>query len=58
MLKVVSVASVILEWNKLDIDIRNFTSINIFIKSFLQFSTDHHPTVYSIATVRKALNTK
>ena len=31
------VVSVILEWNKLDIDMRNSTSINIFKKSLLQF---------------------
>ena len=39
LLKVVSdlVVSVILEWNKLDVDMRNFTSINIFKKSLLQF---------------------
>ena len=37
MLKVVSdlVVSVILEWNKLDNDMRNYTSINIFKKSYL-----------------------
>ena len=39
MLKVVSdlVVSVIRKWNKLHIDVRNFTSINIFKKSLLQF---------------------
>ena len=39
LLKVVSdlVVSVILEWNKLDIDMRNFTSVNIFKKSLIQF---------------------
>ena len=39
MLKVVSdlVVSVILEWNKLDTDMRNSTSINIFKKPLLQF---------------------
>ena len=31
------VVPVILEWNKLDIDMRNFTSINIFKKPLLQF---------------------
>ena len=30
-------APVTLEWNKLDIDMRNFTSITIFKKSLLQF---------------------
>ena len=39
LLKVVSdlVVSVILEWNKLDTDMRNSTSINIFKKPLLQF---------------------
>ena len=39
LLKVVSdlVVSVILEWNKLDADMGNSTSINIFKKSLLQF---------------------
>ena len=39
LLKVVSdlVVSVILEWNKLDIGMRNSTSINIFKKSLLHF---------------------
>ena len=31
------VVSVILEWNKLDMDMHNSTSINIFKKSLLQF---------------------
>ena len=39
LLKVVSdlAVSVILEWNKLDIDMRNSTSKNLFKKSLLQF---------------------
>ena len=39
LLKVVSdlVVSINLEWNKLDIELRNSTSINIFKKSLLQF---------------------
>ena len=39
LLKVVSdlVVFVILEWNKLDTDMRNSTSINIFKKPLLQF---------------------
>ena len=40
LLKVVSdlVVSVLLEWNKLDTDMRNSTSINIFKKPLLQFA--------------------
>ena len=39
--------SVILEWNKLDIDMRDSTSINIFKKSLLQFVRPSPKSVFN-----------
>ena len=49
LLKVVSdlVVSVILEWNKLDIDMSDSTSINIFKKSLLQFVRPSPKSVFN-----------